>query len=132
METVTSTSEPTVSEHRTLLMKKSIHAKVLYEALHHWPKCDIEEVAYLKTPHRHVFHILATVLVSHSDRDVEFIVLQHRIKEYLEATYKGDFGAMSCESIAEDLIHKFDLSACSVFEDGENGATVEVESVTIY
>lgn len=113
------------------------------EGIHFWANCPLDEVAYLRLPHRHVFHIKAYKTVTHADRDVEFIVLKHAIQKYLKAQYFEDgddrpafanfnihtFGGRSCEMIAEELISKFNLSRCEVNEDGENGAIVTVEDV---
>lgn len=102
------------------------------EGIHHWPTCPFEEVAYLRLPHRHMFHFKALVNVSHDDRDVEFIILKHMIREYLNETYWHDefkclfFGPMSCEMIARELMEEFNLSQCEVGEDGENGAVLTV------
>lgn len=116
------------------------------EGIHCWPECPFEEVAYLRDPHRHMFHIKAYKEVDHSDRDVEFIMLKHRVQSYLLSEYGTEithetgwticdnmkvceFGPMSCEMIAEELIREFGLSACEVSEDGENGAIVYVDHV---
>lgn len=96
-----------------------------FEATHNWPGCPFEEVKYLRDPHRHVFHIKAYKLVTHSDRDVEFIMLKHMIQNYLNDQYPShEFGAKSCEMLAHDLIERFELSRCEVSEDNENGAIV--------
>lgn len=95
------------------------------EGLHCWPSCDIEEVAFLKYPHRHVFHICCKKDVAHPDRDIEIIQFKRSVAEYLAGKYGSpccNFGAMSCEMIAKELIQSFQLSYCSVLEDGENGA----------
>ena len=57
------------------------------EGVHCWPDCPITEVAYLRTLHRHMFHIKAYKQVNHSDRDVEFIWLKHQIREYIIDAY---------------------------------------------
>lgn len=104
---------------------KLVFCKVFFEATHNWENCDIEEVAYLQNEHRHVFHITAYVEVSHDDRDVEFIVLKHRIEEYLQEFYPTNkLGSMSCEMLAAELIEAFNLSKCIVSEDGENGVEI--------
>jgi hypothetical protein len=114
-------------------MKAEVYCTLEIEGTHCWPACPFEEVAYLRDPHRHMFHIKAFKPVTHSDRDVEFIMLKHKIKEYLTRTYLDlnqhlcVFGAKSCEMIAEELIVVFDLSSCEVSEDGENGAVVTRE-----
>lgn len=114
-----------------------VYCSLRIEGIHHWPKCPHREVEYLRDPHRHMFHIKAWVNVSHDDRDVEFIMLKHQIDEYLVGKYAKtdlptsrwvcDFGAMSCEMIARELLDRFGLSRCEVSEDGENGAIVSIQ-----
>jgi len=106
-------------------MTKLVFAKVLFEATHNWPGCNIEEVSYLKHEHRHVFHITAYAEVNHDDRDIEFIVLKHRIQEYLLFNFpEHKLGSTSCEMLADRLINAFQLSKCIVSEDGENGVEI--------
>lgn len=111
---------------------KEVFCTLQVEGTHNWPGCPFDEVAYLRDPHRHVFHIKAFKRVSHSDRDTEFIILKHEIAKYLTEKYQMPhqqlcvFGARSCEMIAEELIKEFDLSRCEVSEDNENGAIVTV------
>lgn len=106
-------------------MKTEVWATLQFEATHNWPGCPFDEVEYLRVPHRHIFHIKAYHLVEHSDRDVEFIMMKHRIQEYLAEGYpSGKLGAMSCEMLALELLEKFDLTRCEVSEDLENGAIV--------
>jgi hypothetical protein len=96
-----------------------------FSATHCWPDCPFDDVAFLRDPHRHVFHIKAYKQVSHTDRDVEFIRLKMAIERYLQFKYVvGDFGAKSCEMLAEELILRFNLSKCEVSEDNENGSLV--------
>ena len=118
---------------KTVQISTEVYCTLQLEGLHHWPGCPIAEVSYLKDLHRHVFHIKAHKLVTHADRDVEFIELKHKINLYLEHEYWDGtlrlmhFGAQSCEMIAKELITKFNLSKCEVSEDGENGAIVTVK-----
>lgn len=110
--------------------KTEVFCTLQIEGLHCWADCPFEEVAYLKDPHRHVFHIKAYKSVSHDDRDTEFIMLKHKIQNYLFGTYYDyatkmfRFGTMSCEMIGRELMEKFQLSRIEVVEDGENGAIV--------
>lgn len=131
---------------KTIKVTEEVYCTLQVEGIHKWPECPFDEVAYLRDPHRHVFHIKAFKLVTHSDRDVEFIMLKHRIEAYLLTTYGQPivhdtgweicdnkrvcvFGAMSCEMIAKELITQFDLTRCEVSEDNENGAIVTVETI---
>lgn len=101
------------------------------EGIHCWADCPFDEISYLRDPHRHMFHIKAYATVSHHDRDIEFIMLKHKVQEYLNENYWNDlykclyFGTMSCEMIGRELSNKFNLCKCEVSEDGENGAIVE-------
>lgn len=109
-----------------------VYCSLQVEGTHCWPSCPFDEVAYLRDPHRHVFHIKAYKHVTHDDRDVEFIMLKHQIQNSLRLGYWNEdqklhvFGAKSCEMIAKELIFNFHLHMCEVNEDGENGAIVEV------
>lgn len=117
------------------MITEEVYAHLEVEGVHWWADCPIEEVEYLKYPHRHRFVIKAYAAVSHSDRDIEFIVLKHQIQAYLHEKYfypKWNllkFGGMSCEMIAKELIDQFNLTKCEVSEDGENGALVVREIV---
>lgn len=114
------------------MIKSEVYCTLQIDATHNWPGCPFEEVAYLRDPHRHMFHIKAFKLVTHSDRDVEFIMLKHAILKYFSDLYYNRglnthvFGAMSCEMLATALIKEFELSRCEVNEDGENGAILTV------
>lgn len=106
-------------------MRKFIEVRLDIEALHCWANCDIEEVEYLKHPHRHTFQFLCQAEVTHGDRDIEFIKFKHEIKGYLGSKYYDkkykccNFGTMSCEMLAEEMLTAFNLARCSVSEDGE-------------
>ena len=114
------------------MLSTEVFCTVHVEGIHRWKDCPHDEVNYLRDYHRHVFCIAAYKKVSHDDRDVEFIMLQHRIRDYLASRYYDhtlrslNFGDVSCEMIAKELIEGFDLSKCEVNEDNENGAIVTV------
>ena len=113
-------------------LRTNIIVSLQVEGLHSWPECPIEEVSFLKHPHRHIFHIKAKKEVSHDDRDIEIIKLKREIRYHLldrwGVGHRGaegcDFKNMSCEMIAKKLLYKFDLCYCSVLEDNENGAEI--------
>lgn len=108
--------------------KTFVYCTLQFEAIHCWPACPLEEVSFLRVPHRHMFHIKAAKEVSHSDRDVEFIVLKRDIQEHLDSMFPDrNLGSRSCEMLAQELIDEFGLTSCEVSEDGENGAFVMVE-----
>lgn len=119
-------------------MKMEIEVLLLMPGVHQWVDAP-QSVMYLRVPHPHVFHVRCRKVVTHSDRDVEFHILQGMIRNFFEDTFpKDEHGrhmllpsceaerpTMSCEQLAVRLIEEFDLSYCSVYEDGENGAIVQ-------
>lgn len=108
-------------------MTTYVTVKLRVEGIHCWPECPFGEVEFLRTPHRHVFHIVCVKQVTHTDRDVEIIMLKRQVIAALGDLYGTpcDFGRMSCEAIATKLVEFFGLSVCEVLEDGENGAVVQ-------
>jgi hypothetical protein len=118
------------NQQKIIATKTMVYCTLQFEATHNWPECPFEEVSYLRVEHRHVFHIKAYKWVNHDDRDVEFIMLKHRIQEYLNETYPNHkFGKKSCEMLGRELAEKFDLCQVDVSEDGENGAVFFVEEL---
>lgn len=110
-------------------MKKNIEVNLQYEATHNWPEANIvvPEVGFLAHPHHHTFHIKAIKQVLHNDRQIEIILFNRAIKEWLEQKYGrevGDLGRTSCEDLAEEILRTYDCDQVSVLEDGKNGAVV--------
>ena len=109
-------------------MKTTITIRLQVEGVHRWAKCPHEDVKFLRDFHRHIFHIECEKQVFHDDRDVESIRFKREVTKYLVDKYDDGeclkFNDMSCEMIAKELVSKYDLIKCSVFEDNENGATV--------
>jgi hypothetical protein len=92
---------------------------------------DEYDVAFLASPHRHMFHFRVSIDVFHNDRDIEFI----QFKRWLIALYSGsgailELNYKSCEMIADDLyiqIAQRYPNRCvtiEVSEDGENGCSI--------
>lgn len=109
-------------------MQTTVIARIQIEGTHHFEYAPVE-VAWLANQHHHTFHIAVYCPVSHSDRDVEIIMLGHRVEDYLHEKYGRPvcvFGRMSCEHIAAELLEVFDLYRCTVLEDGRHGAEVQV------
>lgn len=111
-------------------MKKEIVVRFAIAGIHHWPEAQ-PPVYFLSHPHRHLFFFECKAEVYHCDREIEFLTLSNTIKEFLMARYWNkeslslQFGPMSCESIARDILDQFPpLNSVSVFEDNENGAVI--------
>jgi len=118
-----------------MIRRTNIIVKLEVEGIHCWPAAKevFPEVGFLSDKHRHTFYITCKKRVSHGDRDVEFIIFKRDILEYLRGEYLDEdvrchnFESMSCEMLARELMDKFDLRYCSVFEDNENGAEIYYE-----
>jgi hypothetical protein len=108
-------------------MRKFIVVRTQFEATHCWPSCPDGGFDFLRHEHRHMFHVEVKMLVTHNDRDLEFIQVKEAITRFLNR-WKGNLGSMSCEDIAESIIESFSypITSVSVFEDNENGAVIEV------
>jgi len=113
-------------------MEKFITVKSSFEAVHCWPD-PIEEVAYLKHPHRHIFNVGLKLRISHNDREIEFIQFKHEFEDLIKKLFPTsskykicDLGSMSCEMIAERIYThlvflSYKVGSITVDEDGENG-----------
>jgi hypothetical protein len=106
-------------------MRQFVVVTLQFEGLHYWPNAPTE-VRFLRSPHRHVFHIKCWKEVTHGDREIEIITLKHDVGRGLQSLYpEGNMMTVSCEQLAALLINGYGLHACEVLEDGENGAYVE-------
>jgi hypothetical protein len=92
---------------------------------------DEYNVAFLASPHRHIFHFRVSIDVFHNDRDIEFI----QFKRWLISLYNGQNSVLelnykSCEMIADDLYSQIAARypnrdvIINVSEDGENGCVI--------
>lgn len=98
------------------------------EGFHQWNDA-FDQVKFLRDDHRHMFHFELEVPIKHDDRDIEIILFKRQVQSWLKDQYgDGDgvlqFGLMSCESIAKQLLIAFDCDRVKVTEDGENGAVI--------
>lgn len=104
----------------------TVIVRTQFEGLHCYPEAP-EEVSYLRNMHRHIFNIEVQIETYHDDRELEFIMVKHRIDECLK-----DFeGRISCEQIAKYIcnylikLYGERRMECKVFEDNENGGCVK-------
>lgn len=115
------------------MKRTSIYVSTSFTGFHCWPQAP-EQVAFLRVLHRHRFGVKVQVAVTHSDRDVEFFILQADVNEYVRNVLQPTLAkkqSMSCEMMAEAIIDgltlkKYLVRSVEVNEDGENGALVEV------
>lgn len=114
-------------------MKSSISIKWEFEQFHRWANAP-EQVAFLRNLHRHIFKCQLTLDVLHDDRELEFFIVRNRIlKEInIDAYMKDSEHKLSCEAIAKIFLSHIETwypnrdIKLEVFEDGENGAVLEL------
>lgn len=103
--------------------RTNIVVNTTFNAVHHWPECNVPGMSYLRSPHRHVFHVRVTVPVRHDDRDVEFIDFKKNVDRLLANYNDKDIGRLSCEDICLVILTQFpEINYVRVLEDNENGA----------
>lgn len=113
-----------------MMKKKFIFITTQFEGFHRYKEAP-EEVAYLRDLHRHMFFVRATIEVFHDDRDLEFIMVKHRVNEQITALLEDMKAEVSCEYMADYLYNwikntygeERDVTV-EVNEDNENGAIV--------
>lgn len=114
-------------------IRKRATVRFVREGFHHWPSATPVRF-YLAQRHRHLFHVECSIEVRHNEREIEF----HDFLEYCREHFGGygenrEFGAYSCEALAEALAQKITLQypdrsvIVKVFEDGEVGAEISFE-----
>ena len=109
-----------------------ISVKNQYDDLHCYPNAP-EEVAYLKSLHRHTFFIESIIQVFHEDRELEFYMVKDFIDTLIpELRMVSD--NKSCENIGNIILTKLQEKyganrriQVEVSEDGRNKAIVTEE-----
>lgn len=111
----------------------TIFVRLQVVGFHFWPSAPPHR-DYLGVRHRHLFHVEVRTQVKHQDREIEF----HDLRDAALFVWsdmvapQGEAGSQSCETMARriaiELAHSFDRDfTVSVSEDGECGATVELQ-----
>ena len=116
-------------------MRKIVKITDSVYAQHAWPNCDIEMSSFLRNHHVHKMFITVEVLVTDSNREVEFFVLRRDLLEVIKLFPKMesevyDLGSHSMEMVAEiiynELIQmKYNVWAVECSEDGYFSGRVE-------
>lgn len=106
----------------------TLQVRAGFVACHYWANAP-KEVAFLRTPHRHLFSVVCMLPVLGDDRELEFFTIQRDLIRYLRHKYELKTFGKSCEIFAKEIKKYLDAKykrPCSVgvYEDGENGAIV--------
>ena len=111
-------------------MKTTVEIQFEIEGFHHYPNAP-QKVNFLSHNHRHTFKIKAGYFVTDLNREKEIFIEREYIKEYLTEAFGSpcEFGAMSCEMIAKEILEygqPEQMIWCEVWEEKTGGARVEV------
>lgn len=111
-------------------MNNYVIVKLSAEGFHFYPDAP-EQVAFLSNRHRHVFDITCTYAVTNLNREVEIFICRSCITNYLASKHGTpcEFGAMSCEMIASEILQRFmdsGMVSCEVWEEGTGGGRAEL------
>lgn len=111
-------------------MQASIWVTTTFVGFHRWKDAP-DEVAFLRSWHRHVFHVKVTKQVSHMNRDIEFFLLKRDVDEFVQKKFNGQRFEYSCEQLAQQILEHVEASSVEVSEDKENGAIVEAGAIAV-
>ena len=105
------------------MSKSFIICKFGIEGFHAWEGA-YEKVSFLKNKHRHIFYISVGVAVKGLNREIEIFDKTWEIQDFLSRQYGKpcEFGGMSCEMIASEILKEFQASWVEVLEDALGGA----------
>jgi hypothetical protein len=111
-------------------MKKTVIIQFEVEGFHHYPTAP-KEVSFLADNHRHTFVVKAGYSVNDLNREKEIFIERDYIREYLNEAFGSpcQFGAMSCEMIASEILEYAETDGmiwCEVWEEETGGARVEL------
>lgn len=113
---------------QTVMSETLIFVKFALPGIHCYPDAP-DDVSYLRSPHRHMFHFKVGVNVTHANRDIEF----HQFLNWCKSQYTTntlELSYKSCEMIAQELStlifkdYKVDKCIIEVWEDDECGAVL--------
>lgn len=106
-------------------MKREVITYNTIQGFHNYPDAP-NFCRYLRNRHRHIFHIECKFEVEHNNREIEFNEMQNQIETFLKKQFGEicEFGAMSCEDIAETILLKFGCNEVKVLEDNYGGSKI--------
>lgn len=70
-------------------VEKEITVNYKFRGIHNWGNCPFNSVDFLKHPHHHQFEVAVTLSVTDSDREFQFIRIQHIVETIIHNTYKN-------------------------------------------
>ena len=68
-------------------MVKKVFIKHKFRGVHGWENCPFTQVKFLKDQHHHQFEVTLQIQVTDSDRQVQFIKMQHLLEQIIVNLY---------------------------------------------
>lgn len=111
-------------------MRTKVIAQFEIDGFHSYPNPP-KEVEFLKNHHRHTFIVKTEYSVEDLNREKEIFIEREKIRDILIEWYgyPCNFGHMSCEMIAKEILTDFQsdgMVSCEVWEEKTGGARVEI------
>lgn len=112
-----------------------VFIKTEFYGIHQWKECEIQEVSFLKFPHRHKVFVEVHINVTKKNREIEFFILQKQVNDIITKLYGSEqiknLQNKSMETIASEIkkllqrkyLQNKMIILCS--EDNENGAYIK-------
>jgi hypothetical protein len=103
---------------------------------HQWETAP-EAVKYLRSLHRHVFHVELEISVYHNDRELEYHMVLGAMNKFIDSEMLGAMwnNRWSCEDMAfkivlwaADAYPDRPGYTCTISEDDENGSVVSLKA----
>lgn len=118
------------------MIKKYVEIITDFQGIHNWPECPIDDVSFLKYPHRHKIIVIVKIETS-EDRQIEFFMLKNMIDDIIDKLFGVErtkqLGRMSMEEISYKIICQLQEAypnagmIVSASEDGHVRGIVEYE-----
>lgn len=108
---------------------ESILITTQFEGFHKYPKAP-KEVAFLRSLHRHLFHVKVQIEVFSDSRDIEFFIFKRQVQEIIDKHVSKLKDDRSCESIGKTILngvlalYKDRRIEVSIGEDQENYSVI--------
>ncbi len=89
-------------------VKQWIEVETQFEALHCWPECPYDDVAFLKNKHRHMVYVTVRISTD-TDREIEFFMFKRSVDATIDNLFGSerlkDIGTRSMEIVANELLY---------------------------
>ncbi len=116
------------------MIKQFIEIITDFQAIHNWPECTIEEVSFLKYPHRHKI-IVTTKVETNKDRQIEFFMFKNKVDNIVNNLFGTErtkkLGRISMEELSTKILNELreEYNDCyievSASEDGQVRGIIE-------